>query len=254
MNDTEGVLVGLLYFPKVINKVDLVQVTTDCKIDIVGQVPTCLVTLIKQYAPNEWTSEFWRSKPIVDKALNVLTDGVIEPVFWVMGEYISYDYAELENNHLLPEGVKLNMPTPPMDKSTNLILRQTNCKDVVLPWVQGFGHHTAARIAVFSRSQEPIHLFNEWLSANQAHKASCMDEIMISDVYMPKGAAGWLAPFGEEDRNHALMTKEGVDLDVLVNRFANALNLPLIISEADADEFQNWEDWHKLPKDIADKL
>ena len=206
-----------------------------------------------------WSSAAW-ARFVVDALLEVVTSEVTDPVVWVMGEFLSSDSAKLEEIGLIPEGVPLPVARGHRAQSSKLILRVVRPSDVVLPSEQGLGHMTGARIAVFSRQEEPGQLYDEWLAVARSGVVtrqgvvSRLDPLLESDTCAPDGAAGWLAPFGEEDRNHVLVAKAGTDPSTLAAQLADRLELPLVVSNCGPDEFRQWEDCHILPSDVSELL
>ncbi|MEN6370867.1 MAG: hypothetical protein ABFD64_02540 [Armatimonadota bacterium] len=212
---------GVLQFANLNSQINVLDIdNNNCKLMVTDQTFSGLLTFIVKYGDNGWGSLLW-TKSIVDSIINLLIDNVDDPVLWIMGEYTSDDYGKIMQGNLLPEGVQLNIPLPPKLGTASLILRQTDTQNIILPVEQGLGHMIGVRIAVFPRSREPIHLYNKWLTSIPSHSDNCVEALLISDTNMPNGAVGWVSPFGVEDRNHCLISKEGLDPAIIGCRLAN---------------------------------
>ncbi len=252
-NTTNNKLHGVLYFTDIHPQIDFVKIPVNNSEPIItDSKPSGVLTLIEERQTQngvEYAATLW-DKSIINAVLDILAEGVSNPAIWLMGEYSSADFEVLNQSGLLPQGISLVVPSAPKLDAVILILRLIHQYDIILPGAQGFGHMVGVRIAVFPHKQEPMAIYNEWLSSMQNGRINHYKSLLTSDTLIPDGAVGWLAPFGEEDRNNCLLYKEHLNTDIFALQLSQKLGLPLFTSHCDTREFQQWEDWHILPSDV----
>lgn len=266
-NSNIASLRALVYFAGLRRQISMMRIDHNDS-SCTGAISAGVLTIVGEQATHrilkstgEWvdssrvvlTSALWAGTT-VGALMEVLIRGITDPLIWVMGEFLSSDSEKLEQSGLFPDQVPLPVTHGHKLQAMKLILRLTDPSRIILPSEQGCGHMATARIAIFSGREEPIQLYDEWLAAVRKGTANRFDRILTIDDCMPEEAVGWLAPFGEEDRNHALIAKAGVEPHVLAAQVAERLGLPLLTSHCGEDEFHAWEDWHTPPEDLARQL
>jgi hypothetical protein len=200
-----------------------------------------------------WDPCFWGDNAVVQETLSLLMAGIADPVVWALGEYDSGELALLQERGSLPAGV----PTGPHRGRVwhvPIILRFDKPSDLLLPFQQGHGHFPGVRLAVFAREAQPDELYEEWLghALQGAHRA--LERALVSDTIAPRRAMAWLAPYGDENREHAIVAKAGYSAESLCTLLSSRLRLPLLTTQCELAEFEDWEADHHLPQDLMSQV
>ncbi len=265
-----GRMTHVVWFADLCDHIDAVRVAGDGALYKTGRVPSCLITVLRDtvapdgslmpvaYRPGatswRWDPFFWRQPGVAKKALATIADGVSDPVIWLMGEYSSSDFEALHSSGLLPDGLEMPIAARRGGAAVRLVLRLKAPSEAVLPRDQGLGLCPGVRAMLFAAEEEPLDLYQEWVEAAQGKRASPIDALLTSDERVLEGCAGWLAPFGLEDREFAILAKSDTSPADLAVKFANTMELPLLVSHCTISEFGDWEVNHVLPRDLAEQL
>jgi len=266
-------VLGIIYFAGVLESVDTVTLTkTPVRAYTkTGILPACLITVLQKLhdirrcftGPNpdspgvlSSSSEdivrpiFWRTPHIAGTVLNLLLEDVDDPIIWVMGEYLIDEISELQMSGLLQSDLRIPERKPGMPSTVDVILRVTEVDKLRLPENQGFSHWCGARIAVFSRAQEPTEVYKVWLSYFSSPGDNILRQLLCEDESVIDGATAFISPYGVEDREHAVVAKAGWSSKELAQVIADRLSLPLLTTNCSKEDLIPWEDYKILPDDL----
>lgn len=266
--------VGVLYFRRLLSSIPNLMWNSDANPHIgVNSLAACVITILcrssycdtsGQQKFERWEGEFWHESDAISSALHLLLLRREQPVLWMFGKYTLDQMNRLrEQVHLpLPEisrsellrGKYLHhniipslslMFTFSIDQILNPDLRTS-----ILPYTQGTGHGEGATIGVFEKGQEPLELYHVWLNSIEQGAYLKYDAVLRRTDIAHLNALGWLAPYGHEAGNHAILADAALSSMQLAAWYSERMNLPLLTTEAGAEESKKWELHHQLPSDF----
>lgn len=210
---------------------------------------------------------FWHHRSLVSKSIGVLAAGDPSSTMWVMGEYdggwgrvgvAPRDGQQTELQELVrlkrisAEHYQLLGST--FRGQAQVIYRQKPSDPVLLRDSQGRGHMHGVRFVLFPGIDEPKEVLDRWLSQASVERNSALMKLSISDSMGPGGASGWLGPFGDENREHALVASKDLECQALAQGLAMAYGLRLVRCRCSANEWEMWQSEYELPLMLRDYL
>lgn len=204
----------------------------------------------------QWYPCFWSDPSALAAALEVLTDPIRDPVYWVMGAYeggwtissprrpaVESRVTELDTlaaRGLLPADVAAKLRGQRLSK-VPLIFRTESSDAILLPYDQGYGHSIGVRIAIFARAEEPIAAYEAWLAAVRSEEPYQPPLFTTDDRLAPEGCRAWIAPYGVEDREQALVAVTDRSVEDTARSMAHVLNIPFAAVHVTTAEWIAWE-------------
>lgn len=282
VDGSNGQIVDLLFFSNLSEERDSVDGGRHRETALYPPSSGCVVTLLRKFdngqTGNEggvdqalsdnrtddvsprFISAFWEDNAVKRKAIAVLTDGLRDCSLWMIGKYSSDDIVTMERHGIVPR--EMSEAVPQSERSAGmggyrskfmLLLPVPDARLAIFPCTQALGHGEGAALLVFERNTEPRHIYDSLLHtfADTTGSPGLLNVEIDSVLANP---IAWLAPFGQEDGNHAIMGRHGLHAEQIATRLARSLELSMFRSVCGQSEFRRWEWDHTLPKDVREEI
>ncbi len=193
-----------------------------------------------------WAPGFWADAGCLFAVASILAHSLCDPAIWVVGEYMPAQVYRLMAAGLVPPWIKPG-PAKGLVTPVTLVMASGTTQMPPLPDEQGLGHFPGAVAWFFNGDAVPAGMYERWL-ALQRRCAPCNPALLgVTDTTAPSCTMAWAAPFGAENRQHALLAKRGWAPAEIGRELASRLSLPYIACDATEDAFWEWEAEHVLP-------
>lgn len=203
-----------------------------------------------------WFPTFWSEEALVSRILDALSRGIRCPSYWTIGYYESAEVVRLVDEGLLDPAQRPPAPRSVSDRGPRkltwlpVVVQWQQRHSIWFPDVQGMCHMPGAAVAICEAEQGQDH-FPHWMTALSNDPLRRAKRLLYEVSAAPPGTLSFLAPYGDENREHAVIAHAHEGLPELVSELAASSGMRLVRTRATEPSFWAWEVNQGLPPELG---